>query len=138
MLDHQEVIKALGISVGGFAIGAAIAIGLEWGFNYKEYNNKTIMIGEEIIKTKTYSPLSYLELIYEGGRIKEVSQRSSLTENEILRFKLNFNGNVEEMIEDSCLFGKQKLRTSSPDQNKTINWPAVNQTAQRYIAYFQR
>ena len=138
MKPHPEAIKAVGISLSTLALGTMIALGMEWYSNYNEYHNKTTKQGNEIKKTKTYSPFSYLELVYENGAIKEVSQKNSLTDREILRFKLNSLGNVEKMVEDSNLWGKANMRTSSPEENKTVNWFAANQTAQEYIAYFQK
>ena len=85
---------------------------------------------------KMYSPLSYLELTTEKDKPKKISQKSLLTDKIILEFDLNFQGKVEKMVEDSNLWGQAKMRTSSPEENKTLNWYAVNQNAQRYIAHF--
>ena len=94
--------------------------------------------GKEIKMTKIYSPLSYLEQISEGGSIKEISQKRLLTNSTIIRFKLNSDGKVEEIVQDSSLWGKPNLIYSSPEKNKTVDWSAVNKTAQNYIAYFEK
>ena len=130
-------LKAVGMSLASLAIGTIVALGLEFNSNYRENNNKIVRQGKEIRKTKVYSPLSYLELISENGIIKKVLQRSSLTDSETLRFKLNPQGKVEKMVEDSNLWGKANMRTSSPEENKTVDWFAVNQTVQTYINHFQ-
>ncbi|MFH1365559.1 MAG: hypothetical protein ABIH28_03175 [archaeon] len=137
MIHSKEAIKAIGIFLGTLA-GTMAVIGFLWNSNYEEYNNRIIKQGNEIRMAKTCGPFSYLEFIIEKGEPKSISRRSSLTDNIILGFNLNSEGKVEEMVEDFSLYWKPKLRTSSPEKNKTVNWPAINQTAQGYIAYFQK
>ncbi len=122
-------------------IAAGVLFTTVWGAinNYLLNGDGFIRISKgEVEMTRLYSPLSYLNLELKDGIPTAISQKSSLTDSTILRFELNSQGKVERMIDDSALYGFQKLRSSYPKENPEINWDRVNQTAQGYIAYFGR
>jgi len=131
--------QAIKLLLGGLALGTTIGIGNAWHDNHLKNNNKlNIYPSNEMGMTKVYSPLSYLEIKSKGEYIEKISQKSSLNNSLIIGFELNSKGKVERMIEDYSLFGKQEIRISSPEKDKTVDWSAINKTAQKYIAHFER
>jgi hypothetical protein len=135
--DTQKIKEALKYAFGGFIAGTVLATGIFLEGNYSK-NKRNF---EEINETKTmkiYSPLSYIELIKEGNKIRSISQKSLFNDSTILKFDLNHLGRVEKMVENSSLWGNPKLRISYPEKDKTIDWKAVNKTAERYATYLKK
>ena len=130
--NSSEVKKAIYLSIAGLAFGAFVSFGI-----LPSTYERQVPERKQIEAKKLYSPLSYLELTTENGRPKRIFQKSLLTDSIILGFDLNSLGKVERMIEDSSLWGKPKMRISSPEKNPGVNWRGVNQTAQSYIAYLE-
>jgi len=134
----EKISKPVRTALSGLGILLVAALGYSTYNNYSVTPDKSLRQGSELKQTKSYSAFSYLEQISEGGNIKEISQKNSLTDSTIIRFKLNPQGKVEEIVQNSSLCGKPNLKSAYPGDGKNIDWPAVNQTAQNYLAYFER
>jgi len=136
---EKHKIQAIKYTLGGLAIGTFLAMGSAW-YNNCSKNHNQVMTNhlEERVTKKVYSPLSYLEIRSKGKRIETISKKNSLTDNVILEFKLDSKRKVENMAEDSSLWGKTTLKSSHPGDEKNIDWTATNKTAQRYIAHFEK
>lgn len=132
--DTSKIKEAIKYALGGLAIGTIIATGMSWTGKFQEKSKEK----KETIISRIYSPLSYLELIEEENRVKSISQKNLFNHSTILKFNLDSNGRIERIVEDSSLWGKPNYRTSSPKENETMNWKAINKTAERYISYFEK
>jgi len=137
-LCDEQTGRPLRTALYGLGILSVAALGQSTCSNYLATPEKIIKQGNEIKITRMYSPLSYLEQTSEGGKVKEISQKSLLTNSLIIRFKLTPQGKVEEMVQDSAFYGKPNLKSAYPGDGRNIDWDGVNQTAQNYIAYFKK
>lgn len=130
-VNVSEMKKALYWALGGLVGGTFLFLGPTYPPSHS--------INEEAHDTRWSSPLSYVELVTSQGVIKEVSQRNRLTNKVILGFELTPEGLVKKTTQNNdFLITNEKPLISSPGDGSNINWNAVNQTAQRYIAYFER
>jgi len=132
--NAPEMRNAIYLTIAGLATGTFLVFGLP----SSSYIPRITEQGKQVKIAKTYSPLSYLELTIEKEKPTRIAQKSLLTDNLLLEFDLTPQGKVERMTEDSSLWGKPNMRTSSPKMNPRVNWAGVNHTAQRYLAHFEK
>jgi len=134
-----ELKKALLVAGLSFSLSIFSILGWETGKNYYRHNNKTITQENKIIRTEVYRPLSYLELITtKKGILKKVSKKSSITDKEILGFKFNYSGGVEEILQNLLFIENPKIKRFYIEERETEELKKANKTAQKYLDYFKK
>jgi hypothetical protein len=132
--DTPKIKEAIKYALGGLAIGTLIATGIALEGNSS--NQKKGMNQRDYMQiTKFYKDVSYLEIVKERNRTKEVSQGNLLNDSKSLGFRFPTENKTAKRYFD-C-FEKNNVESKNFKDYPLKYQERINSDVKNYIKYFK-